>query len=263
MEYLPLSILAGVLTMLAPCVLPLLPVILSGASQGGSWRRPLVIIAAVCSSIFLFTLLIKTGAQSAGISEKFLRVVSGVVLVLYGLITVFPQIWETIEIKLNLNARAASLLNKAGNAGKVVAKAGDDASKAENSAKSGLLSEILIGLSLGPVFSSCSPTYAIIVAAILPVDFTTGLINLLAYTISFGLALSAVAILGNRLIKAARWATDPYSILRRALGLLFIFIGLLIITGLDKQIVAWVLETGYLDITRIENSLLGDKEIVL
>ncbi len=252
MEYLPLSILAGVLTMLAPCVLPLLPVILSGASKGGSWRRPLVIIAAVCSSIFLFTLLIKTGAQSAGISEKLLTVISGVVLVLYGLITVFPQIWEAIEIRLNLNAKAASLLNKAGKAGVT-----------DNKQSGGLLSEILIGLSLGPVFSSCSPTYAIIVAAILPVDFTTGLINLAAYTISFGLALSAVAILGHKLIKAARWATDPYSILRRALGLLFIFIGLLIITGLDKQIVAWVLETGFLDITRIENSLLGDKEIVL
>ncbi|USN58208.1 MAG: hypothetical protein H6767_08005 [Candidatus Peribacteria bacterium] len=46
-----------------------------------------------------------------------------------------------------------------------------------------MLGSILVGISLGPVFSSCSPTYAIILAVILPTSFLFGLVNLFAYVV--------------------------------------------------------------------------------
>jgi len=54
------SFIAGVLTILAPCILPLLPVVLGGAvSDAGNRRRPFIIIIALSLSVFIFTLLLK------------------------------------------------------------------------------------------------------------------------------------------------------------------------------------------------------------
>ena len=53
----------------------------------------------------------------------------------------------------------------------------------------------MVGLSLGPVFSSCSPTYAIILAVILPASFLTGLLNLFAYVLGLSIALLVIALL--------------------------------------------------------------------
>ncbi len=54
-----ISFFSGILTVLAPCVLPLLPVILGGSLAGQSKKRPYVIIASLILSLLLFTLLLK------------------------------------------------------------------------------------------------------------------------------------------------------------------------------------------------------------
>ena len=54
-----ISFFSGILTVLAPCVLPLLPVILGGGLAGQSKKRPYVIIASLILSLLLFTLLLK------------------------------------------------------------------------------------------------------------------------------------------------------------------------------------------------------------
>lgn len=54
-----ISFFSGILTVLAPCVLPLLPVILGGSLAGQSKKRPYIIIASLILSLLLFTLLLK------------------------------------------------------------------------------------------------------------------------------------------------------------------------------------------------------------
>ena len=55
-----LSLLAGVLTVLAPCTISLLPVIVGGSLSGGqSFRRALVVTGSLGVSVILFTLLLK------------------------------------------------------------------------------------------------------------------------------------------------------------------------------------------------------------
>ncbi len=60
------SFLAGVLTIAAPCILPLLPVIIGGSlidsdkdKPERAWLRPVVITASLAVSVIVFTLLIK------------------------------------------------------------------------------------------------------------------------------------------------------------------------------------------------------------
>ena len=54
----------------------------------------------------------------------------------------------------------------------------------------------MIGAALGPVFSSCSPTYALIVATVLPQSFLSGLFYISVYVI--GLALMLLLVAGKK-----------------------------------------------------------------
>ena len=64
MEFLILSLIAGALTVAAPCILPLLPVIIGGTAlqsespKKAHWYRPLVIAASLATSVVVFTLLL-------------------------------------------------------------------------------------------------------------------------------------------------------------------------------------------------------------
>ena len=89
------ALVAGVLTVLAPCVLPLLPVIVGGsvaqqpATTGGGVavatrtqiRAPLVITASLGTSIVVFTLLLKATTALIGIPPSVWEWVSGLVLI--------------------------------------------------------------------------------------------------------------------------------------------------------------------------------------
>lgn len=220
------AVIAGVLTTLAPCVLPLLPVIIAGSvSESGkkSYRRPLIITAALGSSVILFTLLLKATTALIDVPTSVWQWFSGLILISLGIFAAFPASWEHLAMKLSLQSRSTPLLSK-------------------SKARTGNKGAILTGAALGPVFSSCSPMYAYVIVTVLPASFGQGILLLLAYTIGLCGTLLAIALLGQRLIKSARWATDPTGKFRRGLGWIFIIVGLVIIAGLDKEIQIWVLE---------------------
>ena len=117
---------------------------------------------------------------------------------------------------------------------------------------------MLFGASLGPIFSVCSPTYALIVAVILPSDPLPGVLYLLAYVAGLLGMLALVAAVGKRLVRALGWGLNPHGIFRRVLGLALIILGLLIVTGLDKQLSSWLVSQGWFDWqVQLENWLAG------
>jgi cytochrome c biogenesis protein CcdA len=113
-----------------------------------------------------------------------------------------------------------------------------------------------MGAALGPVFSACSPTYFVLLATVLPVSFTLGIGYLVVFVLGLCLSLLLIALLGQKLADRLGWAADPRGVFKRVLGGLFILVGIAIITGIDKDIQIWVLDTGFLDVTRIEQKLL-------
>lgn len=78
-----ISFLAGVLTVLAPCVLPLLPVILGGGLAGTSRKRPYIIIASLIVSLMFFTILLKASTLLITVEPKVWDYISGGLLVLF------------------------------------------------------------------------------------------------------------------------------------------------------------------------------------
>ncbi len=220
------AVVAGVLTTLAPCVLPMLPVIVGGSigpSTKASRRRAYIITASLGASIVVFTLILKASTSLIGVPTEVWQWISGGLLIGLGIVSAFPQIWERLSAALSLQSRTTGRLATARQ-------------------KQGTVGAVLTGAALGPVFSSCSPMYGYVVVTVLPASLGQGLLLLAGYVFGLCATLLLVALLGQKVIGNARWAADPHSWFRRGLGVVFILVGLVILTGFDREIQTWILE---------------------
>jgi len=238
------ALVAGVLTTLAPCVLPLLPVVVGGslghtpeppAAPAGETltrtrrrvlaghQRAVVVTASLGLSVIAFTLLLKVSTALIGLPLELWQVLSGGVLLLLGATQLFPTAWDAISTRLMLGARAGNQLSHAGT-------------------RDGITGAMLTGAALGPVFSSCSPLYAYLVVTLIPAEPLFGMTLLLTYVLGLCGTLLTIAILGQRAIGRLRWAADPHSRFRRTLGLALILVGILVLTGADKDLQTWLLD---------------------
>lgn len=237
MTLLLISFVAGVLTVLAPCVLPLLPVIIGSSVGARSRFTPMIVIGSLAVSIFLFTFLLKATTTFIVIPPVVWTSISGGILAGFGLILIFPGLWESLPFVNKTSQKA----NRALGAGHQ---------------KKSFWGDVMVGAALGPVFSTCSPTYFVILATVLPASFWLGTSYLLAYILGLVLILGLIAGFGQRLTSRLQLAADSHSRLKRGLGYLFLIVGVIVILGLDKDLETWLLEKEIFDITRVEQRLL-------
>ena len=242
MSLILVSFLAGILTILAPCILPLLPIILGASVQDAeNKKRPYIIIGSLAVSIIIFSLLLKASTLLIDIPQDFWKYFSATIVIAFGVITLFPDLWKAVATKLGLSDKSNQNL-------------------AKQSQKEWNLGAILVGFSLGPIFASCSPTYLLILSVILPAGIVFGLINLSAYVLGLSLILLAIALLWQRFTAKLRGLSDPKGWFKKSLWVLFILVGLGIAFGLDKQIEASLIKAGFFDVTVIEQSILDRVE---
>lgn len=243
MLFILISFIAGVLTVLAPCVLPLLPVIIgSSVSDTRSKIKPYIITLSLAVSVIVFTLLLKVATIFVNISPLFWQYLSGGILVIFGFITIFPKQWERFSIKFNLVLSRRS--NKA---------------LAQGVKKESFLGDIIIGASLGPVFSSCSPTYFVILATVLPRSFGEGFVDLVAYSLGLSITLLLISKIGQRLVNRLEGVSDPEGWFKRTLGIIFVLVGIFVASGYDKAIQSHIAKNGVFDVTKIETNYLLNK----
>lgn len=235
MALLVLSFIAGVLTVAAPCVLPLLPIIIGGSFVESNkdkpekqWLRPLIIASSLAVSVIVFTLILKATTALLGIPQVVWQIVSGSIVIALGIQYIWPGMWEKFSAWSGLFVGSNKYLGRAAQ-------------------KKGIVGAILIGIALGPVFSSCSPTYALIVATILPASFIQGFIYLIVYAIGMSATLLLVAYLGQVFIARLQWLANPNGWFKKLIGTLFIVIGIMVLFGIDKNIQAYVIDQGWYD----------------
>ena len=77
---------------------------------------------------------------------------------------------------------------------------------------------------------------------VLPAEPGRGLALLVAYVVGLSGTLLVIALAGQRLVRRLGWLADSHGWFRRSLGLVFIVVGVLVITGLDRDLQAWILE---------------------
>lgn len=90
------AFIAGVLTTLAPCVLPMLPVIVGGSlnGSGSDRKRAYVITASLGVSVAVFTLALKATTALIDIPATTWAYLSGTLLILLGVVSLFPGLWS-------------------------------------------------------------------------------------------------------------------------------------------------------------------------
>ena len=241
MTFLIVSFLAGVLTVLAPCILPLLPVVLGTSAAGRSRATPYVVVGSLAASIIIFTYALKASTAFVMLPPQFFTYLSGGILVLFGIILVFPTLWERLPFVAKLSVSSNKVLGSGWK-------------------RHSLWGDAIVGASLGPIFSTCSPTYFVILASVLPVSFALGSLYLLAYVIGLSLVLLAIAFLGQRFATRLAVLSDSRGRFKRAIGVIFLVLGLLIATGYEKKLETAILNSGFLDVTKLEQKLLQRTE---
>jgi len=235
-----ISILAGVLTILAPCILPVLPVVI-GTTDGtkrGISRRAVVVITSLSISVILFTLLLKATTLFITIPDSFWTLFSGSIITFLGIVTIFPGLWSKIPFIQRINL----VSNKALGAGYQ---------------KDNRYGDMIIGASLGPIFTTCSPTYLFILATVLPASSIAGFIYLIGFTIGLAVSLFTVAYLGQKFVHKIFINENRTEKLKKIFGVLFLIVGIAIITGYDKRLSSIILDTGFGGTINFEEKLIN------
>lgn len=237
MTFFIISFLAGALTVLAPCILPLLPVVVGASAAGRSKATPYVVVGSLALSIIVFTYLLKASTAFIMVPPEVWTYLSGGILMFFGLTLIFPALWEHIPGVSKLSRESNMLVGS-------------------GYQKKTLIGDILVGAGLGPVFSTCSPTYFVILASVLPASFLLGTIYLLGYVLGLSLVLLLIALVGERLTARLAGLSDAHGWFKRTLGVLFILLGLAIAVGLEKRVETSILNSGFFDVTKVEQLLL-------
>lgn len=247
------SFLAGVLTVLSPCVLPVLPVIISSGVGAKNYRHPLLVILGLTLSLFVFTVFIKSSTlwfnapnifipfrfPASGTSLNFWVFVSAIILILLGVFYLKPEWWQKISQTLKIGQKSEKILQN-------------------QSKKNAWFSPLLTGFALGGAFSSCSPTYVLLLSVVLPNNFQTGLVYILCYCLGLSAVLFLIALLGNKISSKMRFLADDEGKLKKILGYVFVFSGVAILLGFDKfleTIITQFLVANNLDITSFEEKI--------
>ena len=238
MSYWIISFIAGFLTVLAPCSLFLLPTILVGSSSEKDSSRPWIVVASLGASVFLFSLIIKGTSLALAVPDTVWSWVSGILLSLFGLNLLFPHAWEKCASTLRLT-KSQSLLS-------------------QSNEKRGVLGAVLLGASLGPVFSTCSPTFAVLLATILPSSFLQGVINIAIFVVGMMIPFLLIGLGGQKVVKKFRFMANPEGWFKKTLGVILILVGVMVITGFQKKVEQAIIESGYFGPVQFEQTLIEE-----
>jgi cytochrome c biogenesis protein CcdA/thiol-disulfide isomerase/thioredoxin len=230
------AFISGLVTIFAPCIWPLLPIILS-ATTGGGHRKPLGITLGIVISFALITLTISYIVKIIPFDANVLRYFAVIVIGFLGLTLIIPALSQKLE------AAVSRLSGKFG----IVS----------NTQKTGFWPGFITGLALGVVWAPCAgPILATIatLAATQSVSLNVIFVTL-AYVIGVGIPLFIFATAGSALFTKSRLLSKYTGRIQQVFGVIMIATALLIATNYDK-----ILETKLLDLFPSYTNLLTSFE---
>ena len=215
---LALAFIAGVLSILSPCVLPILPIVLGAAASEHRWG-PVALAAGLVVSFVAIGLFVATIGYSIGVNPDLLRNVAAAMMIAVGVVLLVPR----FQIQLAV-------------AGAPLASWSDR--RFGGSAKSGLAGQASVGVLLGAVWSPCvGPTLG--AASILAAqgrDLGDVAMTMLAFGIGAALPLGALGLLSREAVArrhARLFAGGARA--KAAFAIVLLVVGVLVLTGVDKR----------------------------
>jgi len=216
---LALAFVAGVLSILSPCVLPILPIVLGAAASEHRWG-PAALATGLAVSFVAIGLFVATVGYSIGLDSELLCNVAAALMIAVGVILLVPRFQERLAL-----------------AGAPLANWSDRQFGARW--QGGLSGQISVGLLLGAVWSPCvGPTLG---AASILASQGRDLVGVAATMLAFGLGaalpLAALGFLSRETL--LHWRTHLASggaHARMLFAIVLVAIGVMVLTGLDKRI---------------------------
>lgn len=220
---LPLALLAGVLTVASPCILPILPIVLGSAvaRQGRPGRRPLFIVAGFVLAFASFAMLLGVVSSLAGLAQDVLRNTAIGALAVAGALRIWPgpYDWLVGRVRGMLPARdLAAVSDDGGNAGGFV-----------------------LGMSLGAVWTPCAgPVLAAILALVVKAQAPAWSAALLAaYALGAGIPMLAIIYGGQAVTTRVRLLSRHAHRLQQLFGALVVATAVAIYLQYDVLAYAW------------------------
>ncbi|GEP09917.1 cytochrome c biogenesis CcdA family protein [Methylobacterium gnaphalii] len=229
-----LAFLAGILSVLSPCVLPLLPLVL-GAAAGEHRYGPAVLAAGLAISFVAIGLFVATIGFSLGLDTDVFRFAAAVLMMLVGLVLILPA----------LQTRLTSALGPLSDWTE---------RRFGGFSKAGLLGQFGLGLLLGAVWSPCvGPTLG---AASLLASQSRDLGGVAATMLVFGLGSALPLLVAGTLSREVLMRRRDGMMrlgkgLKVGLGVVLVVIGLTIVSGTDKAIEAALVDASPDWLTRL------------
>jgi cytochrome c-type biogenesis protein len=216
---LALAFVAGVLSILSSCVLPILPIVLGAAASEHRWG-PAALAAGLAVSFVIIGLFVATIGYAIGLDGDWLRYAAAALMIAIGVVLLAPRLQAQLAL-----------------AGAPLQTWSDR--RFGGSAKTGLAGQASMGLLLGAVWSPCvGPTLgAASVLAAQGRDFGVVGATMLMFGLGAAIPLAALGLLSREAV--LRWRTRLMSgsaPAKTAFALLLVAIGVLIVSGLDKRV---------------------------
>ncbi|MEA2299758.1 MAG: hypothetical protein QOD61_1771 [Solirubrobacteraceae bacterium] len=204
------AVVAGAGTALSPCVLPVLPALLSASGSGGR-RRPLGIVLGLTVTFTVTIVGLAKVAGGVGLGSDPLRDVAVVVLLVFGVAIAVPALGARLERPLAAFSRLGPRTR------------GD-----------GFASGLLVGGALGFVYTPCAGPILIAVISVSAASGRTLAVGL-AYAVGSAIVLLALSLGGRRVIDRLR-AAGRGKRLQQALGGVMVLTAVVIATQLDVKL---------------------------
>lgn len=224
MEYL-LGYAAGLLTLINPCVLPILPIVLATALQAGR-AGPLAVAAGLSVAFVALGLLIAVAGRSIGVTEETFANAGATLMIVFGLVLLVPRFSESFATATaGMSARADAQI--------------------ETTDRNALTGHFVGGMLLGAVWSPCiGPTLG---GAISLASQGESLFHATAIMITFALGVSTIVIgLGygaqSVIRKRQAWMRKIAGASRPIMGVAFIAVGAAILFKVHHMLEFWALE---------------------
>src|SRR3954454_6772287 len=199
------AFVAGAGTAISPCVLPVLPALLSAGAPGGR-RRPLAIVIGLADTFAITVAGFAKVVDGVGLGNGALRTLAVVVLLVFGVPLLAPGLTARLEAPLSRLARFGP-----------------------RSAGDGFWSGLGVGAALGFVYAPCAGP---ILAAVISVGAASGTSVAVAIAYSLGSAVVLLALMlgGRRLMNRVRGPALQY-----ALGVVMLVTALAVATDADVR----------------------------
>jgi len=233
-----LAYLGGVLTILSPCILPVLPFVFARADRP-FLKNGLPMLIGMALTFALVATLASVAGGWAVAANQYARFVAIALLAVFGVALLFPSLAERITAPLVT----------------LGAKLSDSASDASNDTRGHVGSSLLLGVATGLLWAPCAgPILGLILtgAALQGASVATSLL-LAAYAAGAATSLALALLVGGRLFAAMKRSLGVGEWVRRGLGALVLVAVGAIALGLDTGILTQVSLAGT---NRIEQGLL-------